>query len=209
MSVQIKLAVNLKQRKPAHVASSQSSLRSPRRVLLFDHTAQLGGGEIALLDLIRFFDRAHVTPIVVLGSEGPLADRLRGIADLHILEISPDVLHTRKDTLGSSGIVQLKAAFNIFSYVLRLVDFIYAHNIELIHTNSLKADILGGIAGRGIHGLLVYHFGPYVERRRLRNELKEVASLQTAGFIKADLSEKVMNELVDRFFGKSNRLPRH
>ena len=50
----------------------------PRRVLLFDHTAQLGGGELALLDLVRFLDRARVRPIVLLGSNGPLMERLRG-----------------------------------------------------------------------------------------------------------------------------------
>jgi glycosyltransferase involved in cell wall biosynthesis len=125
--------------------------------LLFDHTAQLGGGEIALLDLIRFFDRSRVTPIVVLGSDGPLADRLCGLVDLHILEISPDVLHTRKDTLGSSSVVQLKTAIQISAYVLRLVDFIHAHDIELIHTNSLKSDILGGVAGKLTQTPVIWH----------------------------------------------------
>jgi glycosyltransferase involved in cell wall biosynthesis len=127
------------------------------RVLLFDHTAQLGGGEIALLDLIRFFDRSRVTPIVVLGSSGPLADRLRGLVDLHILEIAPDVLHTRKDALGSASVLQLKAGLQIGAYVLRLVDFIEAYNIELIHTNSLKADILGGIAGKLTRTPVIWH----------------------------------------------------
>lgn len=134
-----------------------NNLHSPMRVLLFDHTAQLGGGEIALLDLIRFFDRSRVTPIVVLGSDGPLADRLRGLVDLHILEIAHDVLHTRKDTLGSRSVIQLKTALQISTYVLRLADFIEAYNIELIHTNSLKADILGGIAARLARKPVIWH----------------------------------------------------
>jgi glycosyltransferase involved in cell wall biosynthesis len=157
MSAQIQSEVLLPESEREPTTPSGSDRHSPMRVLLFDHTAQLGGGEIALLDLIRFFDRSRVTPIVVLGSDGPLVDRLRGLVDLHILEIAPDVLHTRKDTLGSGSVVRLKTAFQICAYVLRLADFIEAYNIELIHTNSLKADILGGIAAKLTRTAVIWH----------------------------------------------------
>jgi glycosyltransferase involved in cell wall biosynthesis len=157
MAAQIQPDVLATQRTPEKAGPENKSPHSPMRVLLFDHTAQLGGGEIALLDLIRFFDRSRVTPIVVLGSDGPLADRLRGLVELHILEIAPDVLHTRKDTLGTGNVVRFKTALQIFAYVLRLADFIEAYNIELIHTNSLKADILGGIAARFARRPVIWH----------------------------------------------------
>jgi glycosyltransferase involved in cell wall biosynthesis len=139
------------------VAPKENKLSPPKRVLLFDHTAQLGGGELALLDLVRFFDRRRVWPIVLLGSNGPLADRIREIAEVHILEISSDVLHTRKDSIGTSSVLRLKTAVDVFSYVLRLIEFIHVHDIELIHTNSLKADILGGIAGKITQTPVVWH----------------------------------------------------
>ncbi len=157
MSAQIQSDVWLRECEPEQSTPKKNNLHSPTRVLLFDHTAQLGGGEIALLDLIRFFDRSRVTPIVVLGSDGPLASRLRGLADVHIMELAPDVLHTRKDNLGSASVVQLKAALQICAYVLRLVDFIEAQNIDLIHTNSLKADIIGGIAGKLTRAPVIWH----------------------------------------------------
>lgn len=130
---------------------------SPRRVMLFDHTAQLGGGEIALLDMVRFFDRSQVTPIIVLGSDGPLAERLRGIAEVHILELTSKVLHKRKDTLGSASLLELKSIVHAAAYVHQLTDFIRTNHIALIHTNSLKADILGGIAGRLTHTPVIWH----------------------------------------------------
>ena len=52
--------------------------RRPVRVLLFDHTAELGGGEIALAELVRRFDRSRVDPVVLLGSHGPLEGLLEG-----------------------------------------------------------------------------------------------------------------------------------
>lgn len=139
------------------LAPRENKLSPPRRVLLFDHTAQLGGGELALLDLVRFVDRSRVRPIVLLGSDGPLADRLHGIADVHILEISSEVLHARKDSLGTSSLLKLKTTIDCLAYVLRLIEFIYTHDVELIHTNSLKADILGGIAGKITQTPVVWH----------------------------------------------------
>ena len=130
---------------------------SPRRVMLFDHTAQLGGGEIALLDMVRFFDRSKVTPIIVLGSDGPLAERLRGIAEVHILELTSKVLNKRKDTLGSASLLEIKSIVHAAAYVHQLTEFIRTNHIALIHTNSLKADILGGIAGRLTHTPVIWH----------------------------------------------------
>jgi len=157
MATQIQSEALVTRRAQQKAGREKKNPLSPMRVLLFDHTAQLGGGEIALLDLIRFFDRSRVTPIVVLGSDGPLADRLRGLVELHVLKIAPDVLHTRKDTLGTGNVVRFKTALQILKYVLRLADFIEAYNIELIHTNSLKADILGGIAAKLVRKPVIWH----------------------------------------------------
>ena len=47
-----------------------------RTILYFDHTAALGGGEIALLHLVEALDRTRFTPVVVLAAEGPLRAKL-------------------------------------------------------------------------------------------------------------------------------------
>ncbi len=41
-------------------------------VVFYDHTSQLGGVEIALLNVVRAIDRTRFSPVVVLGSEGML-----------------------------------------------------------------------------------------------------------------------------------------
>lgn len=50
----------------------------PAQVLLFDHTAELGDGEIARTELVRQFDRSRVDPVLLLGSHGPLEELLEG-----------------------------------------------------------------------------------------------------------------------------------
>jgi glycosyltransferase involved in cell wall biosynthesis len=123
-------------------------MAGPIRVLFFDHTAELGGGEIALADLIRHLDRARVEPIVVLGSEGPLEERIRGFAPVHVMPIDSAVVGARKDALGLAMLFQLAAARAAIRYVFRLRRLLNEQDIEVLHTNSLKAFVLGGIAGR-------------------------------------------------------------
>jgi glycosyltransferase involved in cell wall biosynthesis len=120
----------------------------PLRVMFLDHTAILSGGEIALLRLVRELDRNKVSPVVVLGEDGPLADALRPIAETHVLLLSNDVSTTRKGSLGIRSFFRFREVSGIVGYVWHLVRFIRRNNIDLIHTNSLKADIIGGVAGR-------------------------------------------------------------
>jgi glycosyltransferase involved in cell wall biosynthesis len=125
--------------------------------MLFDHTAKLGGGEIALLELVRNFDRKLVTPIVVLAAHGPLAESLQSIAETHIVPLGGEILEARKDELGSGSLTRLKQIAGSLAYVFRLAGFIRAHRIDLVHTNSLKADILGGLAAKLSRRPLIWH----------------------------------------------------
>ena len=61
----------------------------PLHVAVVDHTAQLGGAELALVRLLDAIDNT-VRVSIVLFEEGPLADRLRNSGrDVRILALSP------------------------------------------------------------------------------------------------------------------------
>ncbi|MDD5351430.1 MAG: hypothetical protein PHQ12_14560, partial [Chthoniobacteraceae bacterium] len=47
-----------------------------KTILFLDHTARMGGGEIALLRLVTALDRRRFTPVVALGADGPLRESL-------------------------------------------------------------------------------------------------------------------------------------
>jgi len=135
----------------------------PIRVLYFDHTAMLGGGEIALLNLVRYMDRQHVMPIVVLCAEGPLADQLRKICEVHVLPLPERVRNTRKDSLGWKSLLKLREVASAVSCSIRLARFALKRDIDLIHTNSLKAHIIGGVAGRLVRRRVVWHVRDRIE----------------------------------------------
>lgn len=129
----------------------------PVRVLLFDHTAELGGGEIALAELVRRLDRSRVDPVVLLGSHGPLEGLLEGQVPVHLMLLDESVVHARKDSLGLASAGNLGAVRSSLGYIRRLMRFLETERIEVLHTNSLKASILGGVAGRLSGVPVVWH----------------------------------------------------
>jgi glycosyltransferase involved in cell wall biosynthesis len=130
----------------------------PRRILFVDHTAALGGGEIALLSLVRRLDRRRYHPIVVLFTDGPLAEQLRSAnIETHILPIGAAVLETRKDGIGVATLLKLGVVVRSLRHAWRLRDFIRARDIDLVHTNSLKSDLIGGLAARAARVPVIWH----------------------------------------------------
>jgi glycosyltransferase involved in cell wall biosynthesis len=146
-------------------------MTEPIRVLFFDHTAELGGGEIALADLIRHLDRARVEPIVVLGSPGPLEERIKGFAAVHVMPIDAAVVGARKEALGLATPFQIAAVRAAIRYVFRLRRLLKDRHIEVLHTNSLKAFVLGGIAGRLQRVKVIWHVRDRIANDYLPNKV--------------------------------------
>lgn len=129
-----------------------------RRILYIDHTAKMSGGEIALLNMLGYLDRTRFDPVVVLISDGPLREKLEAVQiETYLLPISPRVLETRKDMLGPRTLLRLRDLLLSGIYVLTLSRFMREQNVDLVHTNSLKADILGGFAARLVGIPLLWH----------------------------------------------------
>lgn len=129
-----------------------------RRVLFFDHTAVWSGGEIALYHLIDALDPTRYIPVVVLCEEGPLAVKLRdrGI-EVYLLPLNPSVTHTRREAIGAGYLLRVKDIARVIAYVVRFARFARQQRVEIIHTNSLKSDILGGLGGRLIGIPVIWH----------------------------------------------------
>ena len=125
-------------------------MAGPRRTILYlDHTAKMGGGEIALLNLVCALDKECYRPVVILAADGPLAGRLRAAGiETHVEPLAPAVLDTRKDSLGLTSLLRVGQAWACARHAFRLARLARRLGADLIHTNSLKADLYGGLAGR-------------------------------------------------------------
>jgi glycosyltransferase involved in cell wall biosynthesis len=144
-------------------ATSKDTRTKQLRVLFFDHTAKMGGGEIALLNLIRSLDRELVYPIVVLGENGPLEDLLRSECEVHVFKLGERVARIRKDDLGWRSLAKFESIAVSGRYAWRLASFARQMEADLIHTNSLKADLIGGLAGKLAGIRIIWHVRDRIE----------------------------------------------
>jgi glycosyltransferase involved in cell wall biosynthesis len=133
-------------------------MQRPTPVLFLNHTAALGGGEIALLHLVAQLDRGRYVPSVLLFANGPLAERMRELgADVHVIPAGGGVLGARKDGLGGRTLLRAGDASQAAKFCVRLAAYIRRSGTQIVHTNSLKADVLGGAAARLARVPLVWH----------------------------------------------------
>ena len=139
-------------------SAEDNQARPCRTILYLDHTAKMGGGEIALLNLVSALDRKHYRPVVVLAADGPLVGRLRAAGiETHVEPLSPAVLETRKDSIGPRSLLRIGQAGACLGYAFRLARLAQRLGADLIHTNSLKSDLYGGLAGRLAGVPVIWH----------------------------------------------------
>ena len=137
---------------------SKTPVKAPRRVLYIDHTSAMGGGEVALLNLVKYLDRRQYVPVVLLLQDGPLhAKLLEAGIETHLYCVAGSVLGARKDTLGLQTLMQLRDVRQACGAVFGVAKLIRRLNVELVHTNSLKSDIIGGLAARLCRKLVIWH----------------------------------------------------
>ena len=135
-----------------------------RKALFVDHTAALGGGELAMLQIVTNLDKNRYQPVVVLFSEGKLALKLReaGI-ETHVMPLNSEVAETRKDSLGPLTLLKTKNIRDTVTFAFRLAQFIRAEKFDLVYTNSLKSDIIGGLAARLAGRPVIWHIRDRIE----------------------------------------------
>lgn len=120
--------------------------RRPLRVAYVDHCARLSGGELALLRLLPAL--SGVEAQVVLAEDGPLRPELqRGGASVDVLPMGESVRRLPRERV-RPGLEMVVRAAGAARYVVRLAAYLRKAGPDLVHTNSLKASLYGGLAGR-------------------------------------------------------------
>ena len=127
------------------------------RIVFLDHIAVWSGGEIALHRLLAGLRDAKtdVEPLLVLGEDGPLAER---VAELGVeVRVLPMAGRTRSLSRAESARLPLRAVWDTLHYVWRLRGILRQERPDLVHTNSLKSGIYGSLAARLAGVPVVWH----------------------------------------------------
>lgn len=123
-------------------------------VVFVGHTALCSGGEIALLRLIPALGLdAHV----ILGEDGPLVDRLRAAgATVEVLPMGAAGRNLRRDRV-RPALASASAAYAAAAYAILLARRLRQLRPDIVHTNTLKAHLYGGVAGRLAGVPVIWH----------------------------------------------------
>ncbi len=138
----------------AEVTAPAAPASPQLRVAFLDHCAQPSGGELALA---RLLPALPVHAEVVLAEDGPLVERLRADgASVRVLPMA-DAGRSLARSQVKLGRAQVGAAVAALRYTLRLARVLRRLDVDVVHTNSLKAALYGGVAGRLARTPVVWH----------------------------------------------------
>jgi len=135
--------------------AAKPSADRPLRVVVLDHVAQLSGGEIALLRLLPHLKDVAVH--VVLAEDGPLVGCLhRAGVSVQVLPLGEASRALRKGAVGVRTL-PIRAVWESVAHIVRLTRLLRRQRPDVVHANSLKSGLYGGIAARAVGIPLVWH----------------------------------------------------
>lgn len=133
-------------------------MRREKVVCFVNHAAETGGAEFALVRLVLSLDRSEWHPVAVFCEEGPAVELLRSRSiETYVIPLGAGLGKVRRGSLGSLGWLGGGRAFTAVSYILKLARFFRERGVDIVHTNSMKAHVLGGIAAKLLRIPLVWH----------------------------------------------------
>lgn len=173
-------------------------------VLFLDHTARASGGEIALTRLLAAI-REDIRPLVVLGEDGPLVDLLTGMGvETLVVPLPGNTRELRKDRL-ANPLVAVGRIAAVLRYAGQLRRLIRDRQVDLVHTNSLKAGFYGCLAARLAGVPSVWHLrdrlapdylpGAAVALTRVAVALLPTAVLSISAATRATLPHRLLRAL--------------
>lgn len=127
------------------------------RVTILDHTAALGGAELALVRLLGHLPDGFEAR-TILFSGGPLVAALHDRGHrVRVLPLDPALSATDRHTAGSSPWTAIRNAARVLPFAVRLGLHLRRLAPDVIHTTSLKADLIGVPAAWIARRPLVWH----------------------------------------------------
>lgn len=115
----------------------------PVRVVILSHTAELGGGELALVRLCQAVDRRRALIRVILFADGPLRLRLvHAGVPVDVIALDESVATADRHSAGRLSLANLRRVALLLPFGFRLIRRLRQLRPDLIHTNSLKADLI-------------------------------------------------------------------
>lgn len=126
-------------------------------VAIMGHTAVLSGAELALIRILPYLESDEVEITVVLAENGPLALAAKNAGiRVSILPLDPRIRSARREDTRSLRRA-IRAVPPMAIYVRALRAFLKDNRVDVVHTNTLKSAVYGGLAGRAARVPVLWH----------------------------------------------------
>lgn len=128
------------------------------RVLYVNPEGFIGGAERSLLLLLGTLDRSRFTPVLLTFAEGPLTEQAR-MMDVPVRSVPVSARVRRMTRLYRSYLpgTYLRLLTSGAAAVVRMQRVIREMDAQIVHTNGMKAHVLGGLAARLRRVPVVWH----------------------------------------------------
>ena len=179
-----------------------------QRILFLNPTGELGGAEISLLGLVRRLDRRLFEPQVLALSPGPFLEHLK--AQGVPAETLPTSEHFLRLSWRGRRRSPARAAVGVVAglpAVTRLARYVRQRHVALIHTNGIKAHLVGWLAGRMSRTPVIWHVRDFLGVGRQERVLLRIARSGPARIITN--SHAVAEDLEQRGVSKEILCPIH
>lgn len=146
------------------------------RIAYVDTASDLGGAEKSLLELTARLDQSRFTPLL-LHSRGATWMKREPTAHLEKIPVfSPGGVMDRQRDRVSSKFRNLQDLLASARPVYRVMRGLRHGQADLVHTNTLKGHLLGGLAARLARLPLIWHVRDLLEEGQGRGLLRQAAT---------------------------------
>ena len=133
-------------------------------ILYLNPAGYIGGAEKSLIDLVTNLSPDRFRPLVLQLSPGPLKNKLEEVGvKCEEISLPPSLFRLSRGAGQSSIFALLASPFLILPVAMRLCRLIRSRGIVIIHTNGIKAHLLGCILSLFTRRILIWHFRDLME----------------------------------------------
>jgi glycosyltransferase involved in cell wall biosynthesis len=111
-----------------------------------------------MLDLLTRLDRAKLSALVVTSAGGPLVDRVKALGlPVELLELDAQAVMLSREAWHRNPLSFFWRARGYLGAVTRLIRVVKEQDVRFLHTNTLKAHVIGSLVAFGAGKPIVWH----------------------------------------------------
>lgn len=144
-----------------------------KNILYINDVGKIGGAEKILYNLLSNLDRSRYHAMVLFGSDGPLVKMVSALGiETNIIQMK-EMKRIEMEIKGLKFYNPLAIIYNVLQFLIlifKLFIFLRKRDIDLVHTNTIQAQLCGSIVAKLIGAKLVCHdhnIQPQGMRRRI------------------------------------------